>query len=219
MRICLLCAAVVAAMLAGCGHVSSPGPLSGRGVGWGGCAYTLGPTLPAQDLGGKLGSFLSYGTVSGTFYEVKGRPGEIAFVEDRGAGGSAYLAIRTGRDLPPAAAIAQANDVLGAVFPQKPGTLQGEVGVGGPSPNRTVPAVLQTRLQAVPPYCSVQGSYTETYQVTFTERWSAKDFQGAGAAGSTLEHHWVFDVKDDQFQNVTTTFVSQGGDFPPQEAR
>lgn len=200
----------IGVLLTGCGSVP-PGPsLSARALGWGGCVYRLATKLPADDLGEKLGSAASYGGSSGAYeiYKVRthGRisPNKLAFVLD----GSAYEGIRTGQVFSGTDAIAQANHVVGAVFPGRPGTRKGVVGVGGPAPGRTIPAVLQTKLKTLSPYCS------DTFRVTFVEWWSAKDFRSGDTGGSTLEHHWTFKVT-----SVDTTFLAEGGDFPPQDVR
>lgn len=103
-------------------------------------------------------------------------------------------------------AIAKVNNVLGTAFPNKPGTVRGKVGEGGPAPGRSIPATLQTK---------VQKDGSNSYLVTLIEQWSAKDFYSSGNTNkSTLTYHWTFKVSPNG-----SALVSEDGDFPPQAAK
>lgn len=103
-------------------------------------------------------------------------------------------------------AVAKVNPLLGTTFPKKPETVHGRIGVGGPYPMRTIPAILST---------GVQETGAMFYLITFSEQWSAKDFNSTGhPTNANLEHYWTFRVTPSGSQ-----LVRQGGDLPPQEAR
>lgn len=102
-------------------------------------------------------------------------------------------------------AIANVNPVLGTLFPSTPSTVHGKIGVGGPNPSRIIPATLQTQ---------VQKSSTDTYLVTFTEKWSTSNFiENQANHGVMSKHTWKYKVSPNH-----SSLVSQSGDFPPQAA-
>lgn len=216
--------AIVTLTVCGCGVVTqaaqTPRIVTAAGNGgpdplrysWGGCYYRLGTKIPATDLGEKLGSPVSYAMDSVGYDVYMARiPGErhldrLAFV----VGGSAHEGIRAGQLYNPGDAISQAaraleNYVSEATFPTRHGTMEGRVAVGGSTPLRIIPVTLQTRIQTLPPYCS------DTFRVTFVERWKAKVFRSAYRSALTLVHYWVFRVTP-----VFAQFLSQGGKSPPQ---
>ena len=168
-----------------------------------------------------LGSATYFGGPGATFdiRAVTGRPTELAFVAQDEPGRPAYEGTRMGRAFTTAMAIAVANRVLGGVFPKAPGTARESLPMGGPSPSRRIPATVTTEVRPIAPYCARTSRYTLTYRLTFTEAWDAKDFKAVGAPGKVLTHRWVFRVSDNQFGSISTTFVSQSGDFPPQQVR
>ncbi|QSO47366.1 hypothetical protein [Alicyclobacillus mengziensis] len=103
-------------------------------------------------------------------------------------------------------AIANVNPVLGTLFPSTLAIVHGKIGVGGPNPSRTIPATLQTKVQKIS---------TDTYLVTFTEKWSTSDFvENDANHGITSKHTWKYKVSPSH-----SNLVSQSGDFPPQSAR
>lgn len=98
-----------------------------------------------------------------------------------------------------------AKVVAGTSFPVRPESIHGSIVEGGPAPGRKIPAILQTK---------VKKDGGNSYLVTCTEWWNAKDFNGGNTDKSALEYHWTYKVSPN-----ATILVSQGGDFPPQEAR
>jgi hypothetical protein len=105
-------------------------------------------------------------------------------------------------------AIINARNALGLdIFPTSPSSTQGVIWEGGPYPGRQIPAELQTQVDMVS---------TNTYVVTFTESWAAKNFmeQHSDPSHQILNHYWKYEVTSNR-----TVLIANGGDFAPQDVK
>lgn len=101
-------------------------------------------------------------------------------------------------------AIAKVNHVYGAVFPGKPGTIEGVIHEGPLQYQATDPGRLQTKVRQV-------GE--NTYLVTFVEEWNSSTFPVKGNK-TTGQYRWIFKVTPD-----SARIQSEGGDYPPQDTK
>jgi hypothetical protein len=76
------------------------------------------------------------------------------------------------------------GQMLGGLFPRKPGTASCRLGVGGPAPGRSIPGTCETRVHFK----------KDSTVVECVDRWSGRDSRFNQEGTGELTHTWQFQV-------------------------
>jgi hypothetical protein len=90
-------------------------------------------------------------------------------------------------------------------YPDKAEKVKGMLFMGGPWPGSQIPGVLETKVELM---------NNGTYQVTFIEYWSSKDFHYSGSKDGMQSTWIIFEVTGSEVK-----FIKKGGDFPPEQVK
>jgi len=109
----------------------------------------------------------------------------------------------TGKALTETVAISKAKEKLGiSKFPDNSSKVDGVIEGGGPSPGIEFPGEFETK---------IEKNGDNSYIVTFTESWNAKEFHYSGQTGPMRSHFFKYEVTSNNVRSI-----GDGGDFPPQ---